>query len=534
MSTRSKTIALVASLALLTATCSSDDTTSKDDDVDAGSTTSASTDSTDAGGGEAPTPELTKAECPFEAPKDVKGEIRCGSVAVPLDHDDPGGDTIDIAVAVYPVQASGGAAEPAPDPLFFLAGGPGQKAVAEPRIIRAAASALAEREIVVVDQRGVGESQPALDCPQTDELEADPGADVEEVLAATEECQADLSSKTDLSAYGTAANAADMDLVRQALGYDEINLMGTSYGTHVAIEYAREHSDTLRSLVLNSPVPADSNFQADVPKNVDEALSALIEACTSDPACAKDNPDLQASFEKALEVADQEAPEVKVKDASGKDLTVPVDAQDLTNALVKVQYVGPFLGGVPQAITAAGEGDFAPLVQAAVLTSQPGGSSQGMYLSTICSEEVARLDLDQVREDAKASPYATALVEAALEPAIAQCEVWDVEEASSEDREPVTSEVPALVVTGAYDPVTPTAYGESVAEDFSAATVVEFAATAHDPLGSAPDEECGAKILATFLSEPEAEVDGACAGAGKLTFAPMEELLKAAQEQGGG
>jgi pimeloyl-ACP methyl ester carboxylesterase len=453
---------------------------------------------------------------------------------VPLDHDDPAGDAIDIAVAVYPVQSAEGAADPAPDPLFFLAGGPGQKAIAKPPIIKAATSALAEREIVVIDQRGVGESRPALDCPELDKLEADPAADDKDILAATEKCRADLSSETDLSAYGTAANAADIDLVRQALGYDEINLMGTSYGSHVAIEYARDHSDTLRSLVLNSPVPADSNYQADIPKNVDEALSALIEACTSDAACAKDNPDLEASVEKALELADQNKPEVKVKDASGKDLTVVVDAKALTNALVQVQYVGPFLGGVPQAITAAGKGDYVPLVQAAALTEQPGGSSQGMQLSTLCSEEVARLDIDQVREDAKTSPYATALVEASLTSVVESCELWDVDEASPEDREPVSSEVPALVVTGAYDPVTPTSYGESVAEDFSAATLVEFAATAHDPLGSPPDEKCGAEILAAFLSAPDAEVDAACAGAGKLTFAPMEELLRAAAEQQGG
>lgn len=172
-------------------------------------------------------------------------------MAVPVDHDDPSGDMIDIAVAVYPVQPApeggsgssttttdAGATEEsgaASDPLFFLAGGPGQKAVAQVRLLASVAPALLEREIVIMDQRGIGESDPALDCPELDEVTVDPGAEDEVVLAATEECHTALAEETDLSAYGTPANAADIDLVRQALDYEQINLMGASYGSRLSL-----------------------------------------------------------------------------------------------------------------------------------------------------------------------------------------------------------------------------------------------------------------------------------------------------------
>lgn len=572
-------LALLAVLGLLLGACSSGDegddrgesaTATTEDEVTTSTTEPEETEPETEP--EAPEPELAEGGCPFEQSSILEGEIRCGTVAVPLDHDDPDGDVIDIAVAVYPVQpvpadgsggedgapttteaggegsasttttegdAGGSAIEPAADPLFFLAGGPGQKAVAQVQLLRSVAPALLEREIVVMDQRGIGESDPALDCPDLDALATDPGVADELVLTATEECRTQLATETDLSAYGTPANAADVDLVRRALGYQQINLMGTSYGSRLALEYARHHSDSLRSLILNSPVPADASYLADAPINGDDALGALIAACGDDAGCARDNPDLDGSVERALQLAEG-APEVEIMDlASGQPLKVRASKDFVTSALFNTMYIGPLLGGLPQAITAAGTGDFVPLLQAAALTFNPGGTSTGMFLSNVCAEGASRVDLDEVEgEAADASPYAVALTEALLGIIAEQCEVWDVDEAPAEAFEAVASDVPTLIVTGGYDPVTPTSYGEAAAEDLEEATVVEVVAAGHDPLSSTPDPECGPRLLVRFLSNPSAELDGACAGEGTPAFRPMAETLQALiqsqqQQQGG-
>ncbi|HXH57224.1 alpha/beta fold hydrolase [Iamia sp.] len=475
-------------------------------------------------------------------------------MAVPVDHDDPSGDMIDIAVAVYPVQPApeggsgsstttteAGATEEsgaASDPLFFLAGGPGQKAVAQVQLLASIAPALLEREVVIMDQRGIGESDPALDCPELDEVTVDPGAEDEVVLAATEECHTALAEGTDLSAYGTPANAADIDLVRQALDYEQINLMGTSYGSRLALEYARDHSDSLRSLVLNSPVPTDVSYFEDVPQNGDDALSALIAACEAEVECARDNPDLNGSVEEALQRSEQ-APEVAIEDpASGETVTVRATTAFVSYALFNTMYIGPLLGGLPQAITAAGAGDFAPLFQAAALTINPGGTSTGMFLSNVCAEGISLVDIDEVEDDAADVSSYAATQAVSLAKIVEQCAVWDVEAAPDAAFEPVSTDVPTLIVTGAFDPITPTSYGEAVEEDLSEATLVEVGAAGHDPLSTTPEPECGQMILIEFLTDPSAEVDDGCATEVTPVFRPMAEALEAfirsQQPQGGG
>lgn len=531
-------LALAGMLVLASCSSSGSDTKASPDKTNqpAKSTTTekpagASTTAGSGTGQKLPDAKLVEGKCPVK-PEGLVGVVKCGTVAVPLDYSDPTAKTIDIAVAVYPTQPdpdAGPGAKPAkaaPDPVFFLGGGPGQKTLASPGAISSIAPVLLQREVVVIDQRGVGESRPALDCPALDKMTEDDAS-----VKATEACQKLLSQETDLSAYGTVANAADLDQVRKALDAERINVVGTSYGTRLALEYARGHSDSLRSMILNSPAPADENFQADAPVNGGKALKAVIDACNQDSACQAANPDLNASVDKILENAKDKATTVQVKDVkTGKETPVKADEKAVVNALFQTLYIGPLLGGLPQAITAASKGDLTPLIQAGSLLNPAGTTSRGMYLSTSCAEQLSRVDVDAVESDARdISKFAEALASTQLPVQLDQCKAWDVKAAGDELFEPVSSKVPTLIVTGEFDPVTPVAYGKKLTKDLSNATLVEVAATGHDPLSTGPDMKCGPKIAYAFISDPGTEVDTACAEKGKLKFTSMADAFKALQ-----
>jgi len=238
----------------------------------------------------------------------VEGEtVECGYLIVPEDRADPDSRDIRLAVAIF--RHPDGA--PEPDPIIYLEGGPG----GSPLEIRAPNFAYfgpifaANRDIILFDQRGVGFSEPALDCPALTELYLDL-LDFEadgELLTAQEildrkveafmACAEDLSAVADLSAYNTVANAADVNDLRLALGYDQVNLYGSSYGTRLALGVMRDFSEGVRSVVLDAPYGPDADIYLDTPSSFDRALTVLTKECAADDACNAAYPDLRTCFE---------------------------------------------------------------------------------------------------------------------------------------------------------------------------------------------------------------------------------------------
>lgn len=477
------------------------------------------------------------AACEVELPEGLEVTPRCGTVAVPLDYEDPGGDTIDIAVVLFPATPEGGA-EPLADPVILLGGGPGQKSVASAgTIVAPIAPVLRERDIVVFDQRGVGESTPALECPQLDTLAGEGVASAsDEAVAAAEQCHDQLTGAgVELSAFDTAANVSDIEVIRRALEYEEINLYGISYGARLALQFARDHAEVLRASVMSSPVPAEANFIGDAVANLDMTLEALFSACEADAACAAANPDLAANLDDVVAAVEQEPPTVQIVDVmTGEMMPVMVTPALLANSVFSFFYISPLIGALPSAITAAAGGDLTALIQGGSLFSQAAAVTAGMQLSFVCAEEIAAVDPDEVSQEAEdLGALAQSLAATTFEGFVRQCEVWDVE---AEDAvfEPVESEVPSLVVTGEFDQITPVPYGEDLAESLPNGTLLEVAAAGHDPLGIISDPECGPSILIEFLDAPDEEPDTTCATSLSLEFTSVQEALSALTEQSGG
>ena len=444
--------------------------------------------------------------------------VRCGTVDVPLDHDDADGASIKLAVAIVPATAP----DPAEDPLLILAGGPGEHLVASLPGLAAGdspfAAAFERRDLILVDQRGAGLSQPALDCPEVEEALADASSADAVALSqeATAECHTRLTDEEgiDLSAFDTAANVADLEVLREELGYETWNLFGTSYGARLVLQYQRDHADVVRAAVQSSPIPAEENFVADAGSSYAAAVEEVFAACAADPACDQSFPDLSGTLTRVLESLAAAPVMVELADPeTGEPVPTEVGPEVVAGLLFTLFYDTTAVQAIPALVTQLGAGDFSAFTAAGGEVAAAIQISQGMLLSFLCAEEVADQPLDELQEaNADLPPlvgeYYLPSSVAIGYPVYESCDTWDVEEADDETFEPVESDAPNLVVTGRFDQITSPDYADVLEEQLPNATFVE-AATGHSPLLSL--EECGITLLSAYIEDPEADLDTTCA-----------------------
>lgn len=400
-------------------------------------------------------PRLALAPCRLSEPGLAADTVaaECGALSVPENRNTPGSRTIDLRVVVIPAVSRGAA----PEPLFLLAGGPGQAASeAFTPLLPALAQVGQTRDIVLVDQRGTGGSAP-LSCPaEAEGLEASSGAPEDPaVLAWWRACLAGLDA--DPAQYTTEIAARDLDEVRAALGYERVNLLGVSYGTRAALTYLRLFPERVRALVLDGVVPPDMAIGAAMARDGQRALDLTLDACAADAACAAAFPDLRADFAALLERLAAERPLVALDDPfTGAPAEVRLTRELAAVTVHGLSYAPETAALLPLLIhTAQREGDLRPLAAQSLITSRQLADqiALGMRASVLCAEDAPRYPA------AAAEGYLGDLMPRALG---AACAVWPRGEAGPATA-PVESDVPALLLSGERDPVTPPAYGEAVA-----------------------------------------------------------------------
>jgi pimeloyl-ACP methyl ester carboxylesterase len=224
--------------------------------------------------------------------KNAGAQAVCGTLEVPEDRAHPEGRKIKLRVAVVPALAR----TPQPDPVFLLAGGPGQAAT---EVFGALLPALGRlhrtRDLVLVDQRGTGSSNP-LECqsPENQSLREKLADDSRESVERFRKCVAGWSADTRF--YTTPIAMQDLDEVREALGYDQINLWGGSYGTRAALVYLREHQEHVRTVTLDGVAPLSLYLPLDMARDAQRAMNLLFQSCAKDAACNKAFPELEKRF----------------------------------------------------------------------------------------------------------------------------------------------------------------------------------------------------------------------------------------------
>jgi pimeloyl-ACP methyl ester carboxylesterase len=448
---------------------------------------------------------------------------QCGVLTVPVDRAVPSAGNVTIPYAVVPATAP----EPAPDPIIYFSGGPGFPG-------RSAAASLvglgiggADRDLIVFDQRGTGASTPSLDCPEITELvwttlgaAADPADELALGVDAAAACRARLVAEgVDLNAYDTPTTAADVEDLRVVLGIESWNLFGASYGTSVAQEVVRQHPERVRTVILDSIVPPDRPSDArTIVEVADRAIDALALGCAADPDCTVANGDIDAGLDELRAAWNADPFESAIEDpATGQARPLTITGDDAVAGLWNAMYDTTLIPLLPSLLRPLLERS--PLADAVVQQLASSGidlltgGAEGMGNSVDCADRqhLARDPAEDVLAEQPA--FASLLTLGGVRP----CELWDVESVDFETNEPVDTDIPALLLGGEYDPITPPDDGRQVLDGFDEGNFVEFPGMGHGVLfvESVP---CPRLVLAGFLANPEADLDLSCG----ITMGPPE------------
>jgi pimeloyl-ACP methyl ester carboxylesterase len=444
------------------------------------------------------------------APCSVDGvdeKLLCGTYSVWENRATRQGRKIDLRVVVVPSLAP----DPAPDPLFGFAGGPGDSASGAVRGWASNRAVRAHRDIVLVDQRGTGASH-RLDC-KVPQDPSDVQAYFEPTLppADVRRCRGELEASSDLTQYTTSIAADDLDEVRGWLGYDKINLTGGSYGTRAAQVYLRRHGDHVRSATLIGVVAMDQMLPLWHARDGKASVDRIFETCKHTPACADAFPDLAAEHERVLAGLDRARGRATVDspvDHHPVAVTIPRDV--FAEHIRFMMYNAATASAVPYVIHRAAAGDFSPYARVAMLwePSFRGILAFGMHLSVTCAEDVPYI-ADAAIEPAIAGTYLRGY---RVRQQVAACKEWRRGDIPADFHQPVTSDVPVLMISGPFDPVTPPRFAEQVGAHLSHVTHV-LVPEGHHGEGGLSHDECIVGMQATFLDRASGEgLDTACVG----------------------
>jgi len=436
----------------------------------------------------------------------LTGDVRCGTVEVYENRAARSGRRLALSVIV--AQATG--PDRAPEPLFLFAGGPGQAASGMVSFANEAFSiARQRRDLVFVDARGTGRSAP-LNCrlyrtPQDYFGDFYPPASVRH-------CADSLGKLAELRFYTTPIIADDIDDVRAALGYERINIYGTSYGSRLAFVYLRQHPDRVRAIVMKAIVPPTMHAPMGYARDSEAALKLLARDCAADRDCSMLYPNFEQEFR--IVVARAKRGELRgvwpaqgrpAGVAAGDSVTIPGDAFT-TTVMGFMQSVGS-RAQLPRAIHRAYLGDASDVVQSILFyrTQLDGVQiSIGMHLSVMCSEDTRWLDARQAAQD-NANTF---LGDARVRSQLAACREWPRGDPGRDYDQPVRASAPVLLVSGELDPNTPARWGDEAARTLPNARHVILPLVAHN---FSSVQSCGGQFVADFIERASArDLDLSC------------------------
>ncbi len=435
----------------------------------------------------------------------VDSAVLCATLDVFENRETQSGRRIALNIVVLPASAR----IKEPDPIFLFAGGPGQAATDLLPSAQAILGTLnTRRDIVFIDQRGTGKSNP-LNCKLPDEDTPEMAIAAKRralTLKIFSECRDTLAQKADLSQYGTTTAMADYDDVRAALGVDKINLWGASYGTRSAQEYLRRYPERVRTMTLDSVASPSLILPENFARDAGAALEAMFVACEKSAPCQKDYPNLRADFAAMLTRLGKNPQTLKVANPlTGIAKASTVTRDSVATAVFTALYAPQTAALLPEVLKHANSGNFAPL---AALT---GGMADmledkmalGMRLSVSCNEDVPRITSAMRDASDKIEPFRASFIR---EFSVA-CEVWPRGKVAADFFTPVQSDKPVLILSGGLDPVTPPVFGDAVKKHFT--NSVHFVAP---QVGHGTSHQgCGPKIVKQFIEKAAvAGLDGEC------------------------
>lgn len=446
--------------------------------------------------------EFKKANCWFEIPRDRT--MMCGTLTVPENRKKKTGNEVVLSVVVFEPDRE------RHEPIVFLTGGPGQPAEigSNEEIVSwwefiGAQSWMVGRRVVVVDQRGIGKSSPNLDCSQYlesnhwTEILSNVGADNKfgevqrkELVA----CRTALIAKgIDLGAYNTEENAEDINDLRNALRIDKWVLYGVSYGTRLALEVMNEHPEGVSASILDSVVPLDINYLNGDGPNLERSLKILERDCRKANVCVRGISKVVETIARQLD-----RQPLFLRSVETEPRYTYVSGADFLDLIFGMLYDRDAISTLPELIRRTYEQDYRLLTE---ISFEPDDLeiSEGMDYSVTCSDGHA-LDVINQRDQywakwVESDEYAWA------------CPLWTLESRPESQKRPRRTDIPTLLLSGEYDPATPTEWANHAAETLPFGQVIVFRGVGHDVIDSDP---CGSKVTADFLANPRRKLKTEC------------------------
>jgi pimeloyl-ACP methyl ester carboxylesterase len=470
-------------------------------------------------------PRFEPAACPA-MPIKALADARCGYLVVPEDRSRPAGRTIRLIVAIIPALSS----QPKPDPVVYLAGGPGGIAIGEADLV-VTAGLNRDRDLVIMNQRGTYLTEPGLTCASIDNFNRQllglrfySEATKRTHLVMTEACHRHLAATgAELSAYNSTESAADFADLRKVLGYAQWNILGVSYGTDLAQIVMRDHPEGTRSVILDSVVPVTIKIP-NYWRNTRTGFDNLFRACAAEAACNAAHPQLEQTFTALVNKLEAEPLTTTVKDpATGNDTKVVLDGGALVDWLRNQSYSTALFPGVPDLIgglTASRPEAIESIAKDRAGRAPPSApdapsAGYGLGFGVVCREQypfATRQDL--IAAGREAFPrYAASIREEAVGTwayISDDCrDVWKVPAAPAEVRRLPASTIPTLLISGSFDAITSLDGAKAVAVGLANATTVSIPGVGHFV---APESACAQAVIASFLADPGTGPDTSCVG----------------------
>ncbi|RUO62527.1 alpha/beta hydrolase [Pseudidiomarina insulisalsae] len=430
--------------------------------------------------------------------KDISEQLRCGTLTVPENYAEPEGRSIDIHFAVLPAISE----NKKPDPLVILAGGPGQAATELAAMInRIFQTVRQQRDILLIDQRGTGKSAP-LSCEVNHVEELVKADDDLDLAAMARDCLQQYDER-DLTQYHTVNAIRDFEAVREALGYEQVNLYGGSYGSRAGLVYMREAPDSVRAAVLDAVAPVQV-VVGPFGRHGAESFNKLLDNCAATEACSSTFPELDDTYQQLMLTLETNPVPLTVRDPL---TNAPVDILITAGRFSSVMRVGLYHPTtrqmLPYVIDRTAAGDYVPLTGLLGSTMAQSELYMGLTLSVLCSEDLARASDDLLAADGDNAFIGSRTADAFIE----MCSVWPKAERPDSWFEPVHSAVPTLLLSGELDPVTPPSWGEMAAQTLSQSRHMMAPKGAHTIVG----HTCANHLAADFIKDLDlAALDAEC------------------------
>ncbi|MEM6721060.1 MAG: alpha/beta fold hydrolase [Bacteroidota bacterium] len=455
----------------------------------------------------------------FEASQKTTHKIPAGQtytfgyLEVLENREKPEGNTIKLPVYIFKSRSK----NPKKDPIIYTVGGPGSSTMRSAKYMKYY-QYLDDRDFILFEQRGTQYAQPSLACPEWSQaiyLSNLPEVTEQQrdslLEAAATQCRARLTAQgIDLNSYHTNASAADIEDLRKVLKIENYNLLTISYSTKIAQVLLRDYPKPIRSVIMDSPLPLEVNYDEESVGNLLEVVDKLLSACEADATCAQKFPKIKTKFFQYLRDKTENPLQVEVTNPNtGKPATFYLKGEDLITVFTISNSNN--VANVPLEIQKLLDNDLSSVkAQLASLFKKPTqstGFSMGMRLSVWCAEEYPFVSQTIVASEKTKYPEVKGVSPTVFESNI--CDIWNVKPVKAIENKAIKSDIPVLLLSGEYDSETPVKWAAQMQKNFPNSYHITFKGWKHI-ITTNWSNPCGMEVANAFFNNPNTKPNLAC------------------------